>query len=85
MQKPHLAAYIIVFDGKMLTLMPILNASSVPRPRQVDFCRPIEGTCQLLVRFYLSKNGSKMPNYIMFSYATMWNDEIKCCERKETK
>ena len=83
MQKPPLAAYIIEFDGKMRTLTPILKATV---PRRVDFC--IEGTCQLLVRFYLSKMGLKcqiIKKIIMFSYATMWNDGIKCWERKETK
>ena len=58
-------------------------ANNATVPRQVDF--RIEGTCQLLVRFYLSKNGFKMSNYIMSAYATMWNDGIKCWERKQMK
>ena len=53
-------------------------------PRQVDFS--IEGTCQLLVLFYLSKKGSKMStNDIMFQYTTMWNDGIKCWRSKHFK
>ena len=76
MQKPRLAAYIIVFDGKMRTLTPI-NATV---PRQVAFTsvskEPVSYWCVLIFL--------KIPNYCMFSYATMWNDGIKCWERKET-
>ena len=41
-------------------------ANNATVPRQFDF--RIEGTCQLLVRLYLSKNGSKISNYSMSAY-----------------
>ena len=48
MQKPRLAAYIIVFNGKMRTLMPI-NATV---PRQVAFTsvskEPVSYWCVLI-------------------------------------